>query len=505
MKTRNPQNPSTRKAEAGSQIRPQERLATYIAVCNPRFVFSATGFQAYACRWLERNEMAGKRRLILTVSPQHGKSTLVAEEYASWFIGRYPDRHAIIASYAAARSIRHGRAVRERLRQPEFQALFPNCRLWEGASTSAHEWLTTQGGGCLSVGVGGSLTGATADLLIIDDPVANAEEANSPAMREKTWDWFLSTAMTRLSEQAVVVIIMTRWHLDDLVGRLIDPRPELETAMAELPGGWRRVNIPALAEDNDLLGRKPGEALFPELKSSEFIRQQMARLTRYWAQALYAGRPVPRGGHLLDANTLRIVQPDDPRLIGLRWVRAWDPAAVSKETSKRGDPDFTAGARCALDSEGNFWIFDIAKWQLGWPKSRDRIRLIAESERIPVYFEAQSAFQAAADNLREVMPRHITVRTVTTSKDKVSRCNDWFALAEHGKVFVVAGSWVAGFLDAVEQFDGCGSYHDDEIDAVSIAYEACRLGVGFECSRIRNPSQDNEGLFHLRTLAMLGV
>lgn len=460
------------------EVQPQDRLATYIAACNVRFIFSRTGFQAYVCHLLERAEAGQDKRLILTISPQHGKSTLVAEEYVSWFIGRHPERHVIVASYAAARSIRHGRAARERLRQPEFQALFPNCRLWEGGSASAHEWMTTQGGGCMSVGVGGSLTGATADLLIIDDPVANAEEANSPAMREKVWDWFLSTAMTRLSEQGIVVIIMTRWHLDDLVGRLTDRRSELEV---EKPGAhrrWRCVNIPALAEPGDPLNRRVGEALFPELKSAGFIRQQMTRLTSYWAWALYSGQPVPRGGHLLDASTLQIVQPDDPRLDDLRWVRAWDPAAVSKETSKSGDPDFTAGAKCALDAEGNFWIGDIVKWQHGWPRSRDRIRVIAEAERIPVYFEAQAAFKAAADNLREVMPDNILVRTVDVARDKVSRCNEWFAKAEHRKVFLVAGAWVPGFLQAVEQFDGSGSYHDDEIDAVSIGYEGYSKGLG---------------------------
>ncbi len=177
-------------------------------------------------------------------------------------------------------------------------------------------------------------------------------------------------------------------------------------------------------------------------------------------------------GHLLDAGCLEIVQPDQvPE--NLRWVRAWDPAAVSRETSKSGDPDFTAGAKCAVDSEGNFWIGDLVKWQHGWPRSRDRIKAIAVTELIPVYFEAQAAFKAAADNLREVMPPNILVRTVEVSRDKVSRCNQWLALAEHGKVRLVAGSWVPGFLEAVEQFDGSGSYHDDEIDAASIGYEAC--------------------------------
>lgn len=470
----------TSKPERTTEFRPQDRLATYIAACNAQFLFSGNGYQAYLCRLLEQNEAGKSRRLILTVSPQHGKSTLVAEEYVSWFIGRHPDRHAIVASYAAARSIRHGRAVRERLRQPEFQALFTKCRLWEGGSASAHEWMTTEGGGCMSVGVGGSLTGATADLLIIDDPVANAEEANSPAMREKIWDWFLSTAMTRLSQNAVVVIIMTRWHLDDLVGRLTDSKPALDSGLMGRDHDWQCVNLPGLAEPGDPLGRKPGEALFPERKPADFVRKQMDRLTRYWAQALYCGRPVPRGGHLLDANTLQVVQPHDSRLKDLRWIRAWDPAAVSKETSKSGDPDFTAGARCAIDREGNFWVADIVKWQLGWPKSRDRIRMIAESENVPVYFEAQAAFKAAADNLREVMPVTITVRSIDVMRDKVSRCNEWFALAEHGKVFLVAGSWVPGFLEAVEQFDGRGSYHDDEIDAVSIAYHACQKARGLD-------------------------
>lgn len=705
-------------------------LSRYVARVNHKFIFSRTGFHSYVCRRLDELEQGRCNRLILTCPPQHGKSTLVAEEFVSWHLGRHPDHRVVLASYSQTRSIRHGRASRERLRDPGFQAVFPACKLWEGGSAAAASWQTTEGGGCISVGTGGSLTGETADLMVIDDPVANAEEANSPTMRENVWDWFLSTAMTRLSEKGVVAIIMcmtgdtpilmadgterqlreikpgdrvatydggklrsstvknhrsngkdsvfrirttsgkvvranerhpflveehgelkwirlqnlttdhkivtvrgsgenglencasfqdvqslqnvgdtarriterrsgqtdighrlttqsqgevfvssldtgsrvrntmrwsklreadaqsvtnfqgktsehigeescasiiatkqtefvrccatiatlqshtqklkqqplpwpgtcdftsekiesivpdgieevfdvqvegtenfianglvvhnTRWHLDDLVGRLL----------VNQPGVWRHINFKAIAGPGDLLGRKSGEALFPEIKSAKFVTEQRNNLTRYWASALYDGEPVPRGGHLLDANTLRIVQPHDVP-DGLRWVRGWDPAAVDKATSKSGDPDFTAGAKCALDHQGNFWVADVTKWQLGWPKSRDRIKSIAVSENIPLFFEAQAAFKAAADNLCEVMPPNITVRTVDVSKDKVSRCNEWFALAEHGKVRLVAGPWVAGFLQAVEQFDGSGSYHDDEIDAVSIGYEGC--------------------------------
>lgn len=437
-------------------------LSRFIGAVNRRFVFSRTRFQSYVCRMLEDAEKGIAKRVILTVAPQHGKSTLVSEEFVSWYIGRHPERRVVLASYSQAKSIRHGRTARERLRDPVFQAMFPGCRLWERQSTGAASWMTTAGGGCISVGVGGSLTGETADLLVIDDPVANAEEANSPTMREKVWDWFLSVAMTRLSECGIAVIIMTRWHLDDLAGRLL----------AQQSGVWRHLNLKAIAGPGDRLGRRPGEALFPEIKSVQFVEAQRANLTRYWASALYDGEPVPRGGHLLDANTLRVVNPHEvPE--GLRWVRGWDPAAVDRATSKSGDPDFTAGAKCAMDDQGNFWIADIAKWQLGWPKSRDRIVAIAVAESIPVVFEAQAAFKTAAANLAEVMPDHIGIRTVDVSRDKVSRCNEWFALAEHGKVYVVAGPWVSGFLQAVEQFDGSGSYHDDEIDAVSVAYEAC--------------------------------
>lgn len=437
-------------------------LSRYVARVNNKFIFSRTGFHSYVCRRLDELEQGRCNRLILTCPPQHGKSTLVAEEFVSWHLGRHPDHRVVLASYSQTRSIRHGRASRERLRDPGFQAVFPSCKLWEGGSAAAASWQTTEGGGCISVGTGGSLTGETADLMVIDDPVANAEEANSPTMRENVWDWFLSVALTRLSERGIVAIIMTRWHLDDLVGRLL----------ANQPGVWRHINFKAIAGPGDLLGRKSGEALFPEIKSAQFVTQQRNNLTRYWASALYDGEPVPRGGHLLDANTLRIVQPHDVPT-DLRWVRGWDPAAVDKATSKSGDPDFTAGAKCAMDRQGNFWVADVTKWQLGWPKSRDRIKSIAVSENIPLFFEAQAAFKAAADNLCEVMPPNITVRTVDVSKDKVSRCNEWFALAEHGKVRLVAGPWVAGFLQAVEQFDGSGSYHDDEIDAVSIGYEGC--------------------------------
>src|SRR5690348_3861723 len=196
------------------------------------------------------------RRLMVFMPPRHGKSELVSHYFPAWYLGTRPNRRVILTSYEADFAATWGRKVRDVL--AEFGPTLYGVRVRDDSS-AANRWdLAEHTGGMVTAGVGGPITGRGADVLIIDDPVKNADDALSATMRERVWEWWRSTAYTRLEPSGAAVLVMTRWHEDDLAGRLLG---EMEQ------GGehWEVLRLPAIAEEeDDALGRHPGEALWPQ-------------------------------------------------------------------------------------------------------------------------------------------------------------------------------------------------------------------------------------------------
>ncbi len=193
-------------------------------------------------------------RLIVTLPPRHGKSELISKWTPTWFLENWPWKRVILTSYEADFAATWGRKVRDLIVRHKDVL---NCQL-DPNTSAANYWQTTEGGGMATAGVGGPITGKGADLFIIDDALKNSQEANSYTIREKLYEWYMSTARTRLEPGAGMIIMFTRWHRDDLIGRLL-------TKMYEGDGEtWEVVNFPALAVDDDVLGRARGDALWPE-------------------------------------------------------------------------------------------------------------------------------------------------------------------------------------------------------------------------------------------------
>jgi len=225
---------------------------------------------------VERGEI---KRLIIEVPPRHGKSLLASVLFPSWYLGRDPRRRVILASYSGDLAVDFGWQTREQMTKRVYGAIFPGSQL-QSDNRSKNDWRTTEGGGYLSVGVGGSTTGRGADLFLIDDPVKDFEEAMSETMRNRVWNWFMSVARTRLQSNASIVIIMTRWHTDDLAGRVLES------------GGdrWERVRLPFLAEVSDDR-RRVGEALWPEMFPVEHV-EELREESEYIFQCLYQQNPI---------------------------------------------------------------------------------------------------------------------------------------------------------------------------------------------------------------------
>lgn len=438
---------------------------TFTKLCDPDYTTSR--FHVALAAKLERVARGECRRLIVSVPPRHGKSRLTSIELPSWMLGRNPRLKCILASYSASLASHHSKAVRERIETSDaYRAVFPETRV-KRDDRSSSDWQTSWGGNFLAAGVGSSITGRGADLIVLDDPFKDYEEAHSETVRENVWNWFLSTLYTRQSPGCSIVIITTRWHPDDIVGRLM--RPEMQEAVREAGGDyqpWELVNLPGIAKEDDWLGREPGEALFPERFPVAWVRGQMAVLGSYLAAALYDGSPVPKGGKYISGRKL-IRRPASEMPPGRRQVRYWDLAATEKSTS-----DFTAGARGFLDDSGNLWVTNITRGQWAWPRSRQTISTLAQSEKGEVGVEAQAGFRTAADNLREVLPPDVYLKAVTVDRDKLSRALPWIAMAENSRVFLVEGPWVNDFVTEVDGFpDGA---HDDQVDAVSGLYSMLR-------------------------------
>jgi hypothetical protein len=231
---------------------------------------------------IERGEIT---RLLLSVPPRHGKTELASIRFPAWYLGKHPRARFIATSYGATLAFKISRRVRNLVASPLYQRLFPGREIAGDASAVAYWVFQQHEGSYLASGVGGGITGEGCDVLLVDDPVKDAKEALSKTVRDATWDWFTSTAYTRQDAGiAAIVVIQTRWHEDDLTGRLLQE-------MEEGNERWEVVRLPALADADDPLGRTPGEALWPERFPVKRLQVIRATIKPAWFEAQYQQTP----------------------------------------------------------------------------------------------------------------------------------------------------------------------------------------------------------------------
>lgn len=289
-------------------------------------------------------------RLMLFMPPRHGKSLLTSKTFAAWHLGHYPDHEVIQCSYSGELSLTFGRNVRTLLRDPAYAPLFPNTQL-DPESQSVSAWLTTAGGGLTSAGVGGAITGKGAHILFIDDPVKNREDADSSQKRDSVYDWYTSTAYTRLAPGAGVLVIQTRWHDEDLAGKLIE---------AAKHGGdqWEIVLYPAIATEDEPY-RKQGEALHPERYDIDaLLRIKNVVGPRDWA-SLYQQSPVPDEGAYFTRDMFQFYRRQDlPEANELRDYQTWDLAVTTEAYS-----DWSVGFSASMDQREKLYLRDRRRFK----------------------------------------------------------------------------------------------------------------------------------------------
>ena len=326
--------------------------------------------------------------LIVTMPPGSAKSTYASVAFPAWYLGRHPDRCVIAASHTVELAERFGRRVRNLVGGPEHRRAFPSCGL-SANSTAAGRWDTAQGGEYFAAGVGGSVTGRRADLFLIDDPVKSREDADSETIREKQWSWWQDDAQTRLKPGSAVVLIMTRWHEDDLAGRLLASM-ENSTLRVEV------LSLPMEAKEDDPLGRAPGEPLWPEW-FTEQMRDTAKQEPRTWS-ALYQQEPRPIGGGEFKAEWLShwARQP----AVGAKVILV-DPSSGKSRT--RGD--YTSMWVLGVGADGNDYVIDGIRDRINLTERTDALfKLVRRYKPVAVGYE-QYGLQADIEHIKTEQER----------------------------------------------------------------------------------------------------
>lgn len=415
------------------------------------------------CAALEEVEAGRYQRLIISMPPRHGKSELASRRFPAWFLGKDPYRQVLFATYNADLAMDFGRSVREIMRSPSYQQVFPGCKLRQGEQ-SADRIKTEEGGVAGFVGVGGGLTGKGADLLIIDDPIKDREEADSKRERDKLWEWFTQVAMTRLMAGARVVIIMTRWHEDDLVGRLTDPRNPCYSE--EVADQWKMLSLPAIAEDNDPMGRQKGEALWPERYGLEFLNE-IKRLNSKGFSALYQGRPTPDDGDFFKREWLKFYGPGElPK--NLRVYCVSDHAVSTAQTA-----DKTVLLPFGVDENDNVYVLPDVWWRRAATDQvvDGMIDLMVRHKPSKWGAERGHISQSIGPFLRKVQQERqvwTVVDEITPVKDKQTRAQAIRGRMAMGKVYFPKFSpWWTDAEQEILKFPS--ARHDDFVDALGLA------------------------------------
>jgi predicted phage terminase large subunit-like protein len=420
-------------------------------------------------------------RLIVTMPPRHGKSETISKATPAWFLGTRPHLSVILASYEARFAASWGGKARDLLAEkgPELLGVtVPRPQ-------AANEWRVLGGQGAMhTAGAGGAITGKGAELFVVDDPVKNAEEAQSETIRENHWEWWRSTVRTRLHKGCVVILLMTRWHEDDLAGRLVAAEEELQEEERE---GWRVLNLPAvwepdeeLGEAEDPLGREEGEPLCRGLGFDErWARRTRAAVGTYWWTAMYQGRPRPAEGLLFKSKDFRyftideeqrlyVLEHEDGGLhpIGIDWCQHFQTSDTAASEAEMAD--YTVVSTWAVTPERELLLVNVERERFEDTRVGSFLTMAYnDAAERPVKIAVEDA-SAGAKAVRELKGAGIPVSPVTPDKDKVTRALLAVARYEQHVVYHLrAAPWRRKFEGELLAFPNAA--HDDQVDTVSMA------------------------------------
>ena len=401
---------------------------------------------------MDRVTIGDCKRLMLFLPPRHGKSELATIHYAAYRLLVDQSLRVIIGAYNHSLACTFSRQTRRIAKEFGFS--------FSDDQNKQNQWSSEHGGGLYAVGVGSGVTGYGADLIIIDDPVKSRAEAESPTYRSRVMDWYQNDLYTRLHPGAAIVLIMTRWHSLDLAGQLLEQAND---------GGeqWEVVSLPAIAEEHDLIGRQPGEALWPDRYSVEDFDRIKKTVGSYAFSALYQQTPTPRDGGFFRPEWFKIVEPA-PIPPNSNLCRAWDTAATV------GGGDYTAGVWMCRTGD-TYRVKHVSRGQWSPATRRTIQRQIAETDgRETIVHLAQDPGSAGVDQVqhdtRNLIGYGVISKRPTGSKEV--RAMPMAAAFESGSIELERGDWNRDFIDELCSFPT--GKHDDQVDAAADAFSYLR-------------------------------
>jgi phage terminase large subunit-like protein len=401
-------------------------------------------------------------RLLISMPPQHGKSELTSRRFPAWFVGKMPFKNVMFGTYNQPFADEFGDDVRNIILSPEFSHVFPHCTLRPGSKAKDH-MVTTQNGKMSFLGRGGSGTGRPADLFIIDDPIKDAKEADSITIRDDVWEWFTKVAYTRCHTLTPIVIIMTRWSEDDLIGRLTDPKNPHYSA--EEAAKWTYLNIPVIFESEELakaLGGKVGEPLWPERFSKEHL-ESARRMNPYGFEALYMGRPTPPEGAFFKQSHIHGYGSLSELPKNLTYYGSCD-LAVSPERNA----DKSCIGNWGVDENGELWLLPDLYWERkAADESTDQLLKYGEDYKWITLFAEKGVIDRAIrpfmNRLMMEQRNFFHVETFPASGSKAHRCQAIRGMMARGEVhFPVFAPWWPAAKEQMLKFTGSGNDPEDD-------------------------------------------
>jgi predicted phage terminase large subunit-like protein len=393
-------------------------------------------------------------RLMVFMPPGSAKSTYASVIFPAWWFTRHPASSVIIASHTAGLAEHFSRQVRGLVAEygpPLGTDLVSNDR-------AARRWRLSTGGQYFATGLRGPLAGRRADLIVIDDPVKSQAEADSAIARDAAWNWYRFDLITRLTPGGRVVLVMTRWHEDDLGGRLL----------AQNGPTWRILRLPALAGSNDALGRPLDAPLWPEWQDAAALLHRRETIgERAWS-ALYQQLPRPLEGSLFKVDRIAVLETAPDSSLP-RPVRAWDLAATPKADGN--DPDWTVGLKLLRQPSGRFVVLDVVR-RRGTPWQVEQMLLQTAHRDGPDVLVALpqdpgSAGKVAAGSYVSLLAG-FQVSVSPESGPKIARATPVAAQLEAGNLAIVRAHWNAAFIEELRDFPL--GRKDDQVDALSHAF-----------------------------------
>jgi predicted phage terminase large subunit-like protein len=435
-------------------------------------------------------EMGQSPRMVITMPPRHGKSEYISKHCPPWVIGTHPEWPVILVSHTFDFVRKWGREARQVLER---------CGKYFDVEVSkdnsaAHDWgIEGRAGHLYCAGIGGPVTGLGGKVIILDDTVKDHKAANSEVQREDAWEWFRATLLTRCEPGAGIIAMHTRWHEEDLIGKILGQTKETGEE-------WEVVNIPALARENDPIGRKPGEALWPDRFNERDLARIKASQGTYWFGALYQGSPLPDEGGRFKRSWIRYFKRDGdlytlygmpaPNVHHVAVKHCRNFVTVDLAFTEKKENDYFACAAWAATPQQDLLMLDMHRERLEGPDIFPAITRMYK--KYNAQYAGIEATQAQLLVIQLLRKQGYTIRALQADTDKLSRAIPATIRMEAGQIYIPEHDyWVADFVDELLAFNK--GAHDDQVDCLSYAaVEVQRFGAAAEPEEYGNIREQAE-------------